>query len=362
MSTNLMDNLYVAWAIAAKDIVEALKNKATRTNIIMMLGMVAFLSTYSNIRPWDKRIDVVVYNEGSTNLMFDTTEVSDGYTFAFYEASSIPEMERMMTLRGMGLSMGLVLPVDLDQALEAGGELTVTGYLLWVNRGKVAELETLYSEKLTELLGQTVRIELKGNIVLPPPDAQSTSTNFTLLFAIFFMAFMVVPALMLEEKRTKTLDALLVSPASAAQVVMGKALAGLFYVGLVGGLSFTFNWAYVTDWGLALLAFLCTTVFAIGLGLALGSFIPSSQQLMLWGILLNIFLLTPALFALEPLLAEGLRTVLSWLPTVALVKLFQFSFSAGVTATQLWTNLAIALGYTAVIFTLVVWKIRRSDR
>jgi len=361
MSANLMDNLYMAWAIAAKDVVEALKNKATRTNIIVMLGMVAFLSAYS-IRSWDKRMDVVVYDEGSTNLALDRFEVSDGYTFAFYEASSIPEMERMMTLRGMGLNMGLVLPVDLDQALEAGGELTVPGHLLWVNRGKVAELETLYSEKFTELLDRPVRVEIGGNIVLPPPDAQSTITNFILLLAVFFTAFTVVPALMLEEKRTKTLDALLVSPASAGQVVMGKALAGLFYVGLVGGLSFAFNWAHVTDWGLALLAFLCTTVFAIGLGLALGSFIPSSQQLTLWGILLSVFLVTPALFALEPLLAEGLRTVLSWLPTVALVKLFQFSFSAGVTATQLWTHLAIALGWTAVIYALVIWKIRRSDR
>ncbi len=173
---------------------------------------------------------------------------------------------------------------------------------------------------------------------------------------------MVVPHLMLEEKRTKTLDALLVSPASTGQVVMGKALAGLFYVGLTGGLSFALNWAYVTDWGLALVAFLVTVLFAIGSGLALGSFLPSSQQLNLWGWVFNIFLLVPALIALNPLLAKGLRAVFSWLPTTALAKMFQFSFSTGVTPAQIWINLAIALGWTGLVFAAVVWKVRQSDR
>lgn len=360
--TNVMNNLYMAWAIARKDIADALKNKATRTNILVMLGVVVFFSWFSNVRPWDKRIDTVVYDEGNTSLVFDTPELADGYSFEFYEASSMPEMERTMTYKGMGLAVGIVLPADFDQAIEAGDELSLDGYILWVHRGKVAEWEVLYSEKFTELLGRPVRVEIGGNIVTPPPDAQSTSTNFTLLFAIFWMAFMVVPHLMLEEKRTKTLDALLVSPASAGQVVMGKALAGLFYVGLAGGLSFALNWAYVTDWGLALLAFLGTILFAIGSGLALGSFLQSPGQLSLWGWVINIFLLVPPLIALDPLLAEGLRAILSWLPTTALAKLFQFSFSAGVTPSQIWTNLAIALGWTGLVYALMVWKIRQRPQ
>jgi len=362
MKTKLMDNLYMAWAIASKDIVDALKNRATRTNILVMVGIVVFFSWYSNVRPWDKKIDTVVYDKGSTSLGFDVPELADGYTFEFYEASSMQEMKHTMVYKGEGLAMGIVLPGDFDQAFEAGGELTLDGYVLWVHRSKVTEWEALYSEKFTELLGRQVRVEIGGNIVTPPPDAQSTSTNFTLLLAIFMMAFMVVPHLMLEEQHTKTLDALLVSPASAGQVVMGKALAGLFYVGLAGGLSFALNWAYVTDWGLALVAFLVTVLFAIGSGLALGSFLNSAQQLNIWGLVINFFLLFPALIALDPLLPEVMRAVFSWLPTTALAKMFQFSFSTGVTPAQLWTNLAIALGWAGLGFAAVVWKVRRSDK
>ena len=41
---------------------------------------------------------------------------------------------------------------------------------------------------------------------------------------IMIMGLMLVPSLLLEEKQTKTMDALLISPANIAQVVIGKAL------------------------------------------------------------------------------------------------------------------------------------------
>jgi ABC-type Na+ efflux pump permease subunit len=271
-------------------------------------------------------------------------------------------MERILANKGMGLAVGLALPADFDGSLDSDGELTLDGYILWVDRRKVAELEALYSGKFTELLGRQVHVEIGGNIITPPPYAQSTSTNFTLLFAIFWMAFMVVPHLMLEEKRTKTLDALLVSPVSSGQVVIGKALAGLFYVGTTAGLSIVFNWAYISEWGTALVAFLVTMLFAIGSGLSLGSFLSSPQQLNLWGLVINFTLMVPALIALDPLLLENVRVALSWLPTTAMVKLFQFSFSSGVTPSQLWTNLAIAFGWTGLVYALLVWNLHRSER
>ena len=79
-----LDNLYMAWAIASKDIVDALKNKNTRINIILMMGMVVFFYWASTLRPFDKRIDTVVYDEGNSNLTSGTAELADGYTFRFY--------------------------------------------------------------------------------------------------------------------------------------------------------------------------------------------------------------------------------------------------------------------------------------
>ena len=356
----LTDSLYIGWTIASKDIVDALKNKATRTNIILLVGLVAFFYWGLTVRPFDKRIDVVVYDEGSSSLAVERAELEDGSVFAFYEASSIQEMQRLMAFR----DLGLVVPADFDQILESGGEPTLTGYVFWVRRAKATELESKYTEQFTELVGQPVRVSIGENFVIPQPDVLgiASSAGFHLLFAVFWMAFSVVPHLMFEERQTKTMDALLVSPASAGQVVLGKALAGSFYVVLSGGLAFALNGAYVTNWGLALLGFLASALFAIGLALAVGSFARSQQQLALLAQPVVFVLLLPAFFAQEPNLAAGLKAVISWLPTVALTNVFGLSLSSGAPLAQLLLNLAIALGSTALVYAVVIWQVRRSDR
>lgn len=353
----ILDNLYMIWTIAWKDIVDALKNKNTRTNIILIMGILGFFYWASTIRPFDKRIDTAVYDEGSSTLNLSTAELADGYTIRFYEAASIQEMESIMGYK----QLGVVIPADFDQVLESGGEPTLTGYILWVHRVRSAELEANYSQKFSELLGHPVRIKIGDNFIIPTPDVESSGIHFHILFATIFVAITLVPFLMMEEKRTKTLDALLVSPASAGQMVMGKALAGLFYILLAGVLFFALNWAYVTNWALALLAFLGCSLFSIGLALAMGSFI-KSEQIIIWMLPVMFILIVPAFFSQEPILAPGLRALFSWLPTSALVRIFQFAISSHAPVDQLLTNLAIALVSTVLVFAVVIWKVRQVDR
>ena len=352
------DNLHTAWAIASKDIVDALKNKSTRINIIILMLMMVFFYWASTPRPFDKKLDVVYYDEGQSSLTALPAELADGYSFRFFEADSLREMQRSMGYK----QLGLVIPVDFDQRLEAGDEAVLDGYLMWVYRGRAAELESLYSEKFSELLGRPVSVEIGENIVIPEPDVHFNDVNVHILFGVFFMALTLVPNLMLEEKQSKTIDALMVSPASPAQVVLGKALAGLFYVLLSGGLFFSLNWAYVSQWWLALLAFLCITMFSIGLALVLGSAAKSQQQMNIIAYPVFAVFMLSAFFAQEPLLAQGLKNVLSWVPTTALVDILRLSFSTHAPAGMLLKDLAISLASIAIVFGIVIWQVRRADR
>jgi ABC-type Na+ efflux pump permease subunit len=352
------NSLNVIWSIASKDIVDALKNKGTRFNIILMMGMVVFFYWISAVRPWDKSIEAIVHDEGDSGLFEGTIELSDGYEIRHIEVSSLGQMKRNMRHE----HWGLVVPADFEQILASGNEVTLTGYILWAWRGKVAELETLFSAKFSELLGQPVRVKIGENIVVPSPNINTTMVNQHILFITLLVALLLIPALMQEEKLTKTMDALLVSPASTGQVVMGKALAGLFYVVLTGGLFFALNWSYITNWGLALLAFLLCAMFSIGLALAVGSLLHTPQQLALWLAPLMIFLIVPTVFAGMIHLAPSLKAIFSWLPTTALVEVFQFAMSSHAPADRLLFDLAIALGWTGLGFAAVVWKVRRSDR
>jgi ABC-2 type transport system permease protein len=354
----LLDNLYVPWAIASKDIVDALKNKGTRTSILLMMGMVVFFYWVSTVRPWDKSIEVVVYDEGDSGLFKGTVELSDGYEIRHIEVSSQGQMKRNMRHE----HWGVVVPADFEQTLALGSEPTLNGHFLWSRRTKVAELEVLYSEKFSELLGQTVQVEIGENIVVPSPDISTTMVNQHILFVTLFMAMTLIPALVQEEKQTKTMDALLVSPASVGQVVMGKALAGIFFVVLTGGLFFALNWVYIVNWGLALLTFLLCALFSIGLALAVSSLLHSPQQLALWLAPIMILLIVPTVFAGMINLTPSLKTIFDWIPTTALVEVFRFAMSSQAPLDQLVFDLAIILVSITLVFSVVVLKVRRMDR
>ena len=354
----VMDKLYITWTIARKDIGDALQHKGTRVNIILMLVMVVFFYWISTVRPWDKSSEVVVYDKSDSGLFEGTITLSDGYEIRHIEVSSLGQMQRNMRHE----HWGLVVPVDFEQILASGGEPALSGYVLWRNRGKVAELETLYSAKFSEMLGKPVRVEIGDNIVVPAPDLETTTVNTHILFAVFLMALNLVPYLMVEEKQTKTMDAMLVSPASPGQVVMGKALAGFVFVLLSGGLFFVLNWMYITNWGLALLAFLGSALFSIGLALLVGSFVESPKQINLWTLPIMFVLIIPAFFSQEPNLAAGLKAVIGWLPTSAFVEVFQFAMSSSTPMDQFLPDLAVTFVSTALVFAILVWKMRRSDR
>jgi ABC-type Na+ efflux pump permease subunit len=357
---SLMDTLYIAWIIGTKDILEALKNKSSVANIIVMIGMVVFFYWFGTLRPFDKGASVVVYDESNPRLALESVTLGDGAEYSFREASSLQEMETGMAHQ----NLGLVLPADFDQTLASGGTPTLSGYIFWADRMKVAELEAKYSQAFTEILGQPVQVVIGQNIIIPQSDVYGMQTTVAeqMIYFVFFTALFLIPHLMLEEKQTKTLDALLTSPASPGQVVLGKALAGFFYIMIIGGLALALNWAYIVHWGLALVAFLGYALLAIGLGLAVGSFIQSMKQLGLWAVVLILILYIPPLFYMEPNLKAGIRMVLTWFPSSALASLFRYSCSTGATPAQVLPNLAIAVVSIAAVFGLVIWKVRRSDR
>ena len=354
------DSLHISWVIAWKDIIDAFKNRATRINIIVLLGLVGFFYWGLTLRPFDKDIEMVVYDQGNSELDLDRTKLGDGSVLIFSEASSLEEMKRKMRYE----EAGLVLPADLDQTLASTGEITISGYILWGRRSQVVELESTYSAQLTELLGRPVQVRIEEDFVLPTPNSSgaASTAGFHILLAVLWIGISVVPHLIFEENKAKTLDALLVSPATAGQVVLGKAMAGAFYIALAGGLAVLLNRAYVIHWSLVLLGFACSALFSIALALAIGAFVQTPVQFALATQPIVFLLIVPAFFAHDPNLAAGVKTVISWLPATALSHLIGLGMSSPAPLNQLGRDLAVSLSSTFLVYALVVWKMRRADR
>jgi ABC-type Na+ efflux pump permease subunit len=359
----IMEDLHIIWTIAWKDIKDALTSKLALASLFTV-GLMVLMPKLLPLIIDPPFTSVVVYDANASRLL-STMEESDA--FDVRTARSVEEVEDMIGDFGIGLGpeVGLVVPDDFDQALEAGEELELEGYLNWTNRNKASNLLSGIEGQISELMGKPVSIELVDHYVYPELTSSLLLGIMTtsLLSVVILMGILLVPNLIFDEKQSRTMDALLVSPANIGQVVLGKVLAGWFYMILTAGVVFLVNWTGVVHWGLAILFTVCSGLFSIALGLVLGSFFEAQQEVTGWMSAILVILLGAVLVGMMGLeIPAWLQSAIPWVPSVTLSDILRASFSGNPSIPRLGEKLASLFGITLLLYAVVVWKIRRSDR
>ena len=359
----IADSLYIVWTVASKDIVDSLRNKLI-LSLILGMGFMLLMPKAMGLMLVPPETPVLVYDPGESRL---TTQLDDSDQVRVQRVRSLAELEQVIGSMGFGLGVqfGLAVPDDFDQVLEAGGQPKLDGYVAWANRIKAPQLKADFEAQIEELVGRPVRITVEDNIVYPPSDSGLwlLMVTVTPVIVILMMGIQLVPALLFEEKQTKTMSALLVSPASISQVVVGKALTGLFYVVVSASVVFAINWAGVVHWDVVLLFVLGVGVFSVGVGLVLGSFFERQQDVVgLTMLLIVVFIGALFVNMLNLDIPAVVQAMLPWVPSVALAEIIRFVFLESTLWAQVWTNLGGLLGISAPLYAVVVWKVRRWDR
>jgi ABC-2 type transport system permease protein len=352
----------VIWAIAAKDIVDAIQNK---TILGVMIGILMIMLTGRVLPLLSGLSDVktlVVYDEGKSQLILGLRKQED---IRLGRMSSQAEMEQSISTAA-DVRLGLVLPADFDQAIAEGRSLELTGYAVhWVKDDQVLEQRTFFERALAELTGQTIHITVDEQRVYPPPDGDgftSMATGVIVLVTITAGIFLV-PYLIADEKQAKTMDALLVSPASIQQIVMGKAIAGSAYCLVTATIAVAFNYNIVVHWGAAILTVACGTAFAVGVGLLLGSLFDMPQHVNATaGVVLAVLILPIYVVGQTARLPSIIRAILPRVPSAALNSALKISLARTVPVGDLWTDLGAVLGVSAVIYAVTAWRVWRMEQ
>ncbi len=361
--TKLSASLRIIWAIAFKDMVDAIKNKTILSvvlgvGLLMLSGMaLPLLMGLADIHR------MVIYPEADSQSL---AQLGGDIDFDIIPVESPEQMEAYMTQVG-GKVMGLAVPADFDQLIASDGEVILEGYFVhWVNETDAAEEREYFEAQLSDIFGKPVRINAEGNQVYPPPDSdgQPFMTAISITIAILTISIFIVPYLMIEEKETKTMDALLVSPARISEVVVGKALAGLIYGLTAAAIVMAFNQAMIVHWWLAILAAICGTLLTVAVGLLLGSIFENPASMNLWLGMVMAALMLPV-FLVNSMKAEWpeiVKFILTWIPSVPLSKLFRISLSGSVLPDQVLLYFGVVLGSAALILAVVAGIVRRMDR
>jgi ABC-2 type transport system permease protein len=353
-------HLRVIWAIAWKDILDGWKNKTIIANLIVVTLMILF---YKSLPGWESSAelpDLHVYDAGNTLLV---AALEDSTTVNLQRYDSRQDMESNLTRADIP-ELGLVIPADFDQVLEVGDDLEINGYVPhWVCAQNAQELKQMAETEISALAGREVRINLEGNEVYTQADSTGLAflASVSVILSVAMLGLLVTPHLVIEEKRTKTIDVLLVSPASSGDVIIAKALAGLFYCLLAAGIALAINAALVTQWWLAILATIAGALFMVAIGLLLGSLVEVRQQLGIWVFGLNFVLLIPVFLSImKDLIPQGVLQVFQFIPTVALSKVIRVSFSNHASLTAVGPELALIFGVTFILLGALALIIKRS--
>lgn len=363
--TTARERIRIIWAIAAKDIIDAVKNK---TVLAVVLGM-AMMMLSAQAFPFLLRLSAtpraVIYDagrppDGTSPLI--SAMADDGY-YRLTEVDSQQALESVLAELNAEV-LGLVIPASVAQNHESVAEVELEGYVVWARRNAAGELADEMERYLETLLGGPVHVEIGGNIVYPPPKAGGSLGMIAAVLTLILVTTggFLVPYLIFEEKQTHTMDALLVSPASAADITIGKAVAGIVYCLTAMVVVLAFNYSSVVTWGLTATAVLLGAIFAVGVGLLMGSLFENAQQLGAWSIIPIVLLMAPIMVATLGNLPTLLESLLPWLPSIGLTNLFLLSFSGSATLTRALPDLALVLAWSLPLYAAVIWSVRRSDR
>jgi ABC-type Na+ efflux pump permease subunit len=365
VETTAGDRLRIIWAIAAKDIIDAIKNKAIITVVLGMATMMLSAQAFPFLLKLSATPRAVVYDAGRPRdgISRLVSAMAEDGTYRLTEVDSQQAMKDVLLDLNAEV-LGLIIPAGFEQTLESETEGKLQGYVVWARRSAAGELAGEMERHLEALLQKPVHVEIEGNLVFPPPDRTGSQGMIAVVLALVLVTTggFLVPYLIFEEKQTHTMDALLVSPARAADITIGKALAGIVYCLTAMAVVLAFNFSSVVSWGVAIMAVLVGALFAVGVGLLLGSIFETAQQVGAWAIIPILLLMVPLMLATLGNLPPVLESLLPWMPTIGLGNLFLLSFSGSATLARVLPGLALVVGWALPLYAAVIWNVRRSDK
>jgi ABC-2 type transport system permease protein len=362
---SLRENLRIIWVIAAKDIGDAMKNKHTIGVILTTLALVLIyriIPQFTEVSGLSSPT-VLIYDEGDSTLV---EALEDSPALEAYEFDSQTIVKEKLAFGGDKNELALVIPANFDEALEAGGQPNLDGYVLhWLTETQAEAIQGLVEGEVERWAGKRIRIDLEGNIVYSLPDSFGFPVwgSLSIMYVVLMIGVALTPHLMLEEKQSKSMDALLISPASSSHIVIGKALTGLFYCFTGAAIALALNATLVTHWWLVILTVILGSLFATALGLLLGTIFETRQQLTVWAMPVFAVLLIPVFIAILPrLLPQKVLDILAFIPTIAMEKVVRTSFTRDVALSQVGPSLVIIFVFTLLLFVVIRGALQRSDR
>jgi len=352
----------IIWAIALKDIVDAIKNKLVLGIIIgvgfMMLSSQALpLLLKNNSEPRD-----FFFEEDRSTVL---KKIVRSRELDFFPTDSMEELRVAVGSSAVPV-LGLIIPENFDRLVENSASIVLQGYRIhWAESPEVVSLIAYFEGELSDRVGRKIRIHLVEEKIYPDSDTLGFTIMIVtgLVIGVMTLGLILVPILVLDEKENHTLEALLISPAKTYHLLIGKSIVGIFYSMVAALVMFVFTWRWIVQWDVVLLAVVLGSLSTVSVGLLLGSTFENFTTVNMWvgltivAFMAPVFLWTSIVSKLNP----TLRVFFQSLPSVAMANMVNISFTNLDSKQEILANSLVMVAFSMVILVLVGWRISKGD-
>lgn len=354
-------NWRVIKAIVRKDILDVIKNPGMLLALILPIGTLLLFSPVFNSDVFEGPL-IVVMDSGNSSFVPVLDEIPQ---VEVVEVDTLEELQARVQDDAIG---GLVLPKYFDAEIEGGGQPDLTIYTNNLRDGVGAtNFRRLIEGQLHIFAGHELPVDVQTFDVSAGEQDISFHLPDYLLILVLVMALVlagtsIVSSLLVEEKESQTIQAILVMPVSLAEIAFSKTLVGLFYSFAISTILIVIGQGWRGNWGLTILTVMLGALLMVAVGLLLGSIIRTSSQLNIWAGLVTLTLMVPSWFW-PPFftLPAPMRFIFRFVPAYYLADALRLTLAGEASLPILSPNLFILLGSTAIVFFGVIWQLRRSD-
>jgi len=239
-----------------------------------------------------------VLDEGNSRLVA-MTEQLDSVTSKEYDSVS----EIKQAVEDGAVDVGMVLPADFDSSVTQGKETELTTYIWGESLAKNRIiLGATIANLVRDLAGQEAPVEIE-TITLGDEASIPWSERvlpLIVLMAVFLGGLFLPASSVIEEKEKRTLEAVVITPASVGDVFIAKGLMGIILSLLTGVVILVLNQAFGTEPALLVLVLALGATMAAEIGLLCGALMKDITTLFAIWKAGGIFLFGPAIIHMFP--------------------------------------------------------------
>jgi ABC-2 type transport system permease protein len=326
--------------------------------VLTVMGLVFYLLIYF-VMPADVNEDLKIgLYAPDVSPVFELAQYQEGVDITIVESEQALQAG---VIDGTYI-VGISLPADILDKLNSGERPDVNLYFTPDAPEEIREaMQVLVKELAYMQTGQTFNVEISteilGEDMLGTPVPPRDRLRPLLAVFIIFMEILGLAHLISEEVERRTAEALLVTPVSVTGLFLAKSVTGIglafiqavLFIAIVGGMN--------AQPVIVLLALLLGAAMATGISFLISSFARDFMSVLSWSIPALVILIVPTFNIMFP------GSITGWIkaiPSFYLVDTIHRVANFGSGWGDIWTNLLILLGFTAVIMWAGIMLLRRK--